>query len=49
MQASTVLMLVIGLALEFGRNVDGAFAVLEQWIDFLRREDVTALEPFVVQ
>ena len=48
MQASTVLMLVIGLALEFGRNVDGAFTVLEQWIDFLAGENVTALEPFVV-
>lgn len=48
MQASTVLMLVIGLALEFGRNVDGAFTVLEQWIDFLAEEDVAALEPFVV-
>lgn len=48
MQASTVLMLMIGLALEFGRNVDGAFAVLEQWIDFLEKQNVTALEPFVI-
>lgn len=48
MQASTVLMLVIGLALEFGQNVDGAFTVLEQWIDFLGAQSVTPLEPFVV-
>jgi N-acetylmuramic acid 6-phosphate etherase len=48
MQASTVLMLVIGLALEFGRNVDGAFAVLEGWIDFLAGQDVQPLEPFIV-
>lgn len=48
MQASTVLMLVIGLALEFGRDVDTAFTVLEQWIEFLAREDIAALEPFVV-
>jgi N-acetylmuramic acid 6-phosphate etherase len=48
MQASTVLMLVIGLALEFGRNVDGAFTVLEQWVDYLAEQDVTSLEPFVV-
>ncbi len=49
MQASTVLMLVIGLALEFGRDVDGAFTVLEQWIDFLARQDVVPLEPFVIK
>lgn len=48
MQASTVLMLVIGLALEFGRNVDGAFALLGQWIGFLEKQNVTTLEPFVV-
>jgi N-acetylmuramic acid 6-phosphate etherase len=49
MQASTVLMLVIGLALEFGRNVDGTFTALEQWIDFLSRQDVTPLQPFIVK
>lgn len=48
MQASTVLMLVTGLALEFGRNVDGAFATLGQWIDFLAAQDIAVLEPFVV-
>jgi N-acetylmuramic acid 6-phosphate etherase len=48
MQASTVLMLVIGLALDFGRDVDGAFAALEQWIDFLIRQEVAPLEPFIV-
>lgn len=48
MQASTVLMLVIGLVLDFGRNVDGAFTALEQWIDFLEAQSVTPLEPFVV-
>jgi N-acetylmuramic acid 6-phosphate etherase len=48
MQASTVLMLVIGLALDFGRDVDSAFALLEQWIDFLDAQDVTPLEAFIV-
>ncbi|MFZ5677110.1 MAG: hypothetical protein ACOZAM_29465 [Pseudomonadota bacterium] len=48
MQASTVLMLMIGLALDFGRDVDGAFALLDQWIGFLHRQTVTILEPFVV-
>lgn len=32
MQASTVLMLVAGMALEFGDEVDGAFSRLRQWI-----------------
>jgi N-acetylmuramic acid 6-phosphate etherase len=49
MQASTVLMLAIGLALEFGRDVEGAFAALTQWIDGLERQDVTRLEPFIVK
>lgn len=48
MQASTVLMLVVGLALEFGRDVDGAFAALDQWIDFLERQDMAPLEAFTV-
>src|SRR5262245_29383436 len=48
MQASTVLMLVIGLALDFGRDVDGAFAAFDQWIDFLGRQDVAPLEPFIL-
>jgi N-acetylmuramic acid 6-phosphate etherase len=49
MQASTVLMLVIGLALDFGHKVDGAFAALDQWIDDLSRQDVAFLEPFIVR
>jgi N-acetylmuramic acid 6-phosphate etherase len=49
MQASTVLMLVIGLALDFGPDVDGAFSVLDQWLDFLNRQDVALLEPFIVR
>jgi N-acetylmuramic acid 6-phosphate etherase len=48
MQASTVLMLVIGLALDFGRDIDGAFASLEKWIDYLERQEVAVLEPFIV-
>lgn len=48
MQASSVLMLVIGLALDFGRDMDGAFASLERWIDYLEEQDVAVLEPFIV-
>jgi N-acetylmuramic acid 6-phosphate etherase len=49
MQASTVLMLVNGLALDFGRDVDRAFAALARWIDHLSRQDVAALEPYLVR
>ncbi|MGE0004844.1 MAG: hypothetical protein AB7S92_04580 [Parvibaculaceae bacterium] len=49
MQAATVLMLAIGLALDFGRDVDRAFAALERWIDFLARQETTLLEPFIVR
>lgn len=45
MQASTVLMLVIGLALEFGRDTDKAFSALQNWIESLPSEQ--ALRPFV--
>lgn len=45
MQASTVLMLVIGLALEFGRDVSKAFATLQEWIETL--PPVAPLLPFV--
>ena len=48
MQASTVLMLVIGLALDFGREVDGAFRLLDQWIEYLRMQNVALLEPLIV-
>lgn len=48
MQASTVLMLVIGLALDFGHDVAGAFTALERWIEYLAAQDVAALEAFVV-
>lgn len=48
LQASTVLMLMIGLALEFGRDVGGAFALLDQWIGYLEAQDVKILEPFVI-
>lgn len=48
MQASTVLMLVIGLAFDFGRDVAGAFAALERWIEYLAAQDVTPLEGFIV-
>jgi N-acetylmuramic acid 6-phosphate etherase len=49
MQASTVLMLAIGLALDSGRDADGAFAALDKWIDFLARQDMAPLEPFIIQ
>ena len=45
MQASSVLMLVIGLALDFGRDVDRAFACLERWISFLESQPVTCSSP----
>jgi N-acetylmuramic acid 6-phosphate etherase len=48
MQASTVLMLVIGLALEFGRDVDAAFAALESWINFVEGSPVAPLKEFVL-
>ncbi|MGE4248166.1 MAG: hypothetical protein AB7F09_02180 [Parvibaculaceae bacterium] len=48
MQASTVLMLAVGLALDFGRDVDAAFAAFARWIDFLDAQDVMRLEPFIV-
>lgn len=48
MQASTVLMLVIGLALEYGRDVDAAFAALASWIDFVEGSPVAPLKEFVV-
>lgn len=49
MQASTVLMLVIGLALEFGRDIDQAFKVLNQWINSLANSPVEPLKAFVVR
>ncbi|MBX3022992.1 MAG: hypothetical protein KF799_15055 [Bdellovibrionales bacterium] len=49
MQASTVLMLVIGLALEFGRDIDRAFAALESWIRFLESSPVKQLTPFILK
>jgi len=49
MQASTVLMLVIGLALEFRRDVDRAFAELDKWIEFLRSAQIVRLKEFVAK
>lgn len=49
MQASTVLMLVIGLALEFRRDVDKAFAALDAWIEFLRAAQIVRLKEFIIQ
>jgi N-acetylmuramic acid 6-phosphate etherase len=47
MQASTVLMLVVGLALEFGRDWAQAGHQLEKWIRHLQSVDVSRLHPFV--
>jgi N-acetylmuramic acid 6-phosphate etherase len=47
MQASTVLMLVIGLALEFGRDADAAFAALGDWSRYLEELPVENLKPFI--
>ncbi len=49
MQASTVLMLVIGLALEFGRDVDLAFRELDRWIEFLRSAQIIRLKEFILK
>lgn len=49
MQASTVLMLVVGLALEYGQNVDQAFADLKEWIQFLENSAYVALKSMVVK
>ncbi|MGE3680672.1 MAG: hypothetical protein AB7G93_03025 [Bdellovibrionales bacterium] len=49
MQASTVLMLVVGLALEFPDDIEGAFQELESWIRFLRNSDPCALKPFILR
>lgn len=49
MQASTVLMLVIGLAFEFGRDIDQAFKALNQWIGTLAALPVEPLKAFVVR
>jgi N-acetylmuramic acid 6-phosphate etherase len=46
MQASTVLMLVVGLALEFGSNVDQAFDELNAWIRFLEASPIAPLKKF---
>jgi N-acetylmuramic acid 6-phosphate etherase len=47
MQASTVLMLVIGLALEYGRDIDKAFRELDTWIQKYAKVDVGPLEAFI--
>ncbi len=47
MQASTVLMLVIGLALEFGRDFEQAFEVLDRWIDHFSKMNLQPIETFV--
>lgn len=49
MQASTVLMLVVGLALDYGRDFDKAFADLQAWIQFLENSPCGALEDFIVK
>ncbi|NJL25714.1 MAG: hypothetical protein HC902_11430 [Calothrix sp. SM1_5_4] len=49
MQASTVLMLVIGLAFAFRRDVDGAFRALDEWIGNLEKADTSPLEGFIVE
>jgi len=48
MQASTVLMLVVGLALEFPGDVATARLELGRWIADLESQRVEELEPFVV-
>lgn len=47
MQASTVLMLVVGLALEYGSDMDKAFADLVDWIQQLENTSCAPLKKFV--
>lgn len=49
MQASTVLMLVVGLALEFGRDWRRAEKELTDWIRFLEKSKTPALREFVIR
>jgi N-acetylmuramic acid 6-phosphate etherase len=49
MQASTVLMLAVGLALEFGRDLEGAFASLESWIRFCESSPVAPMKAFILK
>jgi len=49
MQASTVLMLVVGLALEYGRDVDTAFADLKSWIHQLTASDCRTMKSLIIK
>ncbi len=49
MQASTVLMLVVGLALEYGNDSQTAFENLEAWIRFLETTSVAPLKSFILR
>ena len=49
MQASTVLMLVVGLALEYGRDFARAERELNSWISFLEKSARPAMHGFVVR
>jgi N-acetylmuramic acid 6-phosphate etherase len=49
MQASTVLMLIVGLAMEFRRDIDKAFTTLEEWIHFLDRSSYAGMKDFVLR
>jgi N-acetylmuramic acid 6-phosphate etherase len=47
MQASTVLMLAVGLAFEYGRDVARAGRELNKWIEFLAATQDAALKTFI--
>lgn len=47
MQASTVLMLVVGLALEYGNDIEKAFADLAAWIKQLESTSCGPMKKFV--
>jgi N-acetylmuramic acid 6-phosphate etherase len=49
MQASTVLMLVVGLALEYGNDIDGAFRDLRAWIKFLESSACGAMKSLIAK
>ncbi len=49
MQASTVLMLVVGLALEYGRDAAQAFRDLRSWIKFLEDSSCSGLKSLILK
>ncbi len=47
MQASTVLMLIVGLALEFGRDIETAFSRMRSWVQGYSELNLDRLASFI--